>query len=100
MFVHFLIKLNVASVSPVLKSSWKWQICEIILGSYVNLYCGCRGIKMHIFFPPTKHKGKVDNTYRIFSKYGPGVNYFQMASDQALNWTGRSFEIQKQCYKL
>ena len=23
--------------------------------------------------------------YRIFSKYGPGVNYFQMASDQALN---------------
>ena len=23
--------------------------------------------------------------YRIFAKYGPGVNYFQMASDQALN---------------
>ena len=33
--------------------------------------------------------------YRIFPKYGPGVNYFQMASDQALNWTRRSFEIQK-----
>ena len=23
--------------------------------------------------------------YCIFPKYGPGVNYFQMASDQALN---------------
>ena len=23
--------------------------------------------------------------YRIFPKYGPGVNYFQMVSDQALN---------------
>ena len=33
--------------------------------------------------------------YRIFPKYGPGVNYFQMASDQALNWTWRSYEIQK-----
>ena len=24
-------------------------------------------------------------TYHIFSKYGPGVNYFKIASDQALN---------------
>ena len=23
--------------------------------------------------------------YHIFSKYGPGVNYFQIASDQVLN---------------
>ena len=30
-----------------------------------------------------------------FPKYGRGVNYVQMASDQALNWTRRSFEIQK-----
>ena len=33
--------------------------------------------------------------YRTFPKYDQGVNYFQMASDQALNWTRRSFEIQK-----
>ena len=26
-----------------------------------------------------------NNTYRIFPKYGWGVNYFQMASDQVLN---------------
>ena len=33
--------------------------------------------------------------YRIFSKCAPGINYFQMASHQALNSTRRSFEIQK-----
>ena len=26
-----------------------------------------------------------DLDYRIFPKYGPGVYYFQMASDQVLN---------------
>ena len=30
------------------------------------------------------HRKKYRN-YCIFPKYGPGVNYFQMASDQALN---------------
>ena len=42
-----------------------------------------------------KMEALVKTKYRIFPKYGPGVNYFQMASDQALNWTRRSFEIQK-----
>ena len=34
-----------------------------------------------------EHKTSKDTKrlIRIFSKYGPGVNYFQMASDQALN---------------
>ena len=38
------------------------------------------GVSLTVFF--TKYK---KCKYHIFSKYGLGVNYFQMASDQALN---------------
>ena len=49
---------------------------------------------MHVEFMPLEYNflGKTNSLsliiktrYHIFSKYGPGVNYFQMASDQALN---------------
>ena len=50
--------------------------------------------QQHIKFNAILQKFK----YRTFSKYGPGVNYFQMASDQVLNSTRRSIEIEKHGY--
>ena len=50
--------------------------------------CFAAGV-YNIFAPLTAYRvpecGGELYEYRIFSKYGPGVNYFQMASDQALN---------------
>ena len=48
-----------------------------------------------------KRKSNRDkDMYRIFSKYGPGINYFQMASDQALIEPGILLKYKKQCNKL